>query len=155
MRVSVREETGRRAIEVQVLSPPGSERARRLAARIQVLAGRVWGYPSASSTERRLVPFSEVALFEVAGGRTLVRLADGGVLESAQRLCELEASLADDALVRVSRQAIVNFDAVRSIRPELNGRLDLELEGGWRTLVTRSYVPAVRALLGMTERGGK
>ena len=155
MRVSVREEAGRAAIEVQVLSPLGSEQARRLAARIQVLGGRVWGYPSATSTERRLVSVSEVALFEVVAGRTLVRLADGAVLESAQRLCELEAALPDEAFVRVSRQAIVNFDAVRSIRPELNGRLDLELEGGWRTLVTRSYVPAVRALLGMTEGSGK
>ena len=153
MRVSVKEEAGRKAIEVEVLSPPGSGQARRLAARIQVLGGRVWGYPSASSTERRFVPMSEVALFEVVAGRTLVRLADGCALESAQRLCELEASVSDEALVRVSRQAIANFDLVRSIRPELNGRLDLELEGGWRTLVTRSYVPAVRALLGMTERG--
>lgn len=155
MNVSVKEEPDRRVIEVQVLSPPGSDRARRLAARIQVLGGRVWGYPSSSSTERRLVPVSEVALFEVAANRVLVRLADGTALESAQRLCEIEASLADEAFIRVSRQAIANFDLVRFIRPELNGRLELELMGRWRTLVTRSYVPAVRTMLGMTERSAR
>ena len=45
-------------------------------------------------------------------------------------LYELEEQLAPRDFVRVSKSAIVNFDQVKSLRPDLGGRLRLTLSNG-------------------------
>lgn len=149
MDVRLIEEPGRRAIEVRVLAAPGDARAATLARRIGALAGRVSGYPVSGGTARRVVPLAEVVLFELVAGRVRMILRSGEELEPTLRLFEVEAALADSGFVRISRQALANFDMVVEIRPEVGGRLALELEGGRRALVTRTYVREVRRMLGM------
>lgn len=43
------------------------------------------------------------------------------------RLFELEDTLGSMEFVRVSRQTLVNIDCAAAVRPELNGRLVLEM----------------------------
>lgn len=149
MNVSIREEQGRASVEVLVLCAPGDASARRLAARIRSLRERMSGYPPDRRSERRLVDVGEILLVEVVAGAVMLRLTDGSSLVSPMRLFQVEAALAEHDFVRVSRQAIVNFQAVRAIRPEFNGRLELELTAGPPVLVTRMYAPDIRLKLGM------
>jgi DNA-binding LytR/AlgR family response regulator len=67
------------------------------------------------------------------------------------RLYELEEALEGYEFVRISRQEIVNFDHVRKVRPEANGRLVLELNGGTRVLVTRSFSASIKRILGIAR----
>lgn len=150
MEVRVIEERGRRSIAVRVLSAPGDGRAVELARRISLLDGRVSGYP-AGGPERRLVALAGIVLFEVAETRARMLLRSGEELESTLRLCEIETALEGSEFVRVSRQVIVNFALVRTIRPELAGRLTLGLESGCEVLVTRTYVSAIRRRLEMGD----
>ena len=69
--------------------------------------------------------------------------------ESRLRLYELEEQLAPRDFVRVSKSAIVNFDQVRSLRPDLGGRLRLTLSNGEVVVANRQYVPAIRKKLGL------
>lgn len=149
MDVTIREQDGRRAIAVEVLSPPGDQRARALARRIERLDGRIYGYASPGSPERTVVSLANVLLFEVASQRVAIVLRDGRELESPLRLFRLEEELEGTEFVRVSRQVIVNFDCVRGIRPEVGAGLILELEGGRLEMVTRAYAPTIRKKLGM------
>ncbi len=73
----------------------------------------------------------------------------GGVYESRLRLYELEAQLAPRDFVRVSKSAIVNFDQVKSLRPDLGGRLRLTLSNGEVVVANRQYVPAIKKKLGL------
>ena len=79
---------------------------------------------------------------------TFLYTADG-VYESRLRLYELEEQLAPRDFVRVSKSAIVNFDQVRSLRPDLGGRLRLTLSNGEVVVANRQYVPAIRKKLGL------
>ena len=72
-----------------------------------------------------------------------------GVYESHLRLYELEEQLAPRDFVRVSKSAIVNFDQVRSLRPDLGGRLRLTLSNGEVVVANRQYVPAIKKKLGL------
>ena len=152
MDVRLIEDAERDAIEVQVLCPPACERAATLAERIRMLTGRIVGYES-GSIERRIIPLSHVASIEV--GRespSCIVLRNGNLLETPLHLFELEASLEGTEVLRISRQVLVNFDAVRSIRPELNGRLVLDLDNGASAIVTRTYAPSIKRKLGMIGR---
>ena len=151
MEVRLVEDATRCSIEIQVLCPPQSVAATRLAERIRALTGRISGYEE-GRVEQRVVELADIALFDIGAGAVRILLRTGATLETPRRLYEIETALEGTEFVRVSRQAIVNFDAIRAIRPELNGRLELELEGGATTLVTRLYAPSIRQKLGIIGR---
>ena len=152
MDVQVLEDAGRSTIEVQILCPPACERAASLAERIRMLVGRIVGYEP-GRIERRMVSLSQVACIEVGSGRSsYISLRNGTLLETPLRLYELEAAVEKTEFLRISRQALVNFDAVLAIRPELNSRLALDLDNGTTVIATRTYVPGIKCKLGMIGR---
>lgn len=142
------EQEGHEGIDVTVTSAPGDEHAKRLAGRLQALDQRVVAYEPGSIVRRMIAP-EEILLVELCSERTCIRTASGLELESPLRLYEAEDALGRGSFVRISRQALVNFDKVVAIRPELNRRLMLRLEDGTNVLVTRTYVPGIKRLLGI------
>ena len=74
------------------------------------------------------------------------------VYESALRLYELEDSLAGLDFLRISRSAIVNFRCIRSIRPELGGRLLMTMENGEQVYVSRQNAVSIKEKLRELER---
>ncbi len=72
-----------------------------------------------------------------------------GVYESHLRLYELEKQLAPRDFLRVSKSAIVNFNQVKSLRPDFGGRLLLTMSNGEVVMANRQYVPAIKAKLGL------
>ena len=81
-------------------------------------------------------------------GRTFLYTHDR-VLQSPLHLYELEEHLAGTEFVRASRQALVNFDHVRSLRPALGARMVLTLSNGEDVLVSRQYASAIKKKLAL------
>lgn len=149
MDIKVIEEEGRSEIEITVISAPGDPRVPRIVNRIRAASGRVVGYPNGASIERRLVSLADVTHIETTDGHALIHTLAEETLESPMRLFELETALDGTEFVRTSRQVLVNFDHVTSIRPEFNGRLVLELTGGARALVTRNFARTIQQKIGI------
>lgn len=150
MKVRLIEEEGRLGIEVDVRSAPGDQRAARIAERLCALDARLAVYEP-GSIRRLLLPFDQVLFLESEGDHTKVHVRGSSACESGLRLGELEEALEGTEFVRVSRQVIVNFDRVASIRPELYGRLALGLEDGSELLVTRTYAADIKGRLGIAR----
>jgi hypothetical protein len=151
MEIRVTEEQGRSHLEVTILCAPGDARVPRIVRHIRAASGTIVGYEEPGSPERRVINLDELAYLETSGSHSLLHLTDGNVLESPMRLYELEGALEGYEFVRISRQEIVNFDHVRKVRPEANGRLVLDLDGGARVLVTRSYSASIKRILGIAR----
>ena len=81
-------------------------------------------------------------------GRTFLYTA-GEVFETPLRLYELEKLLAGRGFLRASKSAVVNFNAVRSLRPDLGGRLRLTMRGGEQIYASRQYAPGIKKKLGI------
>lgn len=152
MDIRVVEEAGRTAMEVTILCAPADPRVTRVVRRLRSLGGGLVGYEPGGGIERRLVAADEVLSIETSEGRAYLHLADGPNLESPLRLFELEDLLAGTEFVRASRQELVNLGHVRSIRPEVGGRLVLVLDDGSSVLASRSYAREIKARIGITSR---
>lgn len=144
------EKAGHRGIEVVVTSSPGDERAKRIVERLQMDDQKMLAYEP-GSIERRIIPLEQISLIEVRDERIWIITETAGPFESPLRLYEIEESLEETEFVRVSKQVIVNFDKVISIRPELNQRLMLGLSDGSRALVTRTYATDIKRRLGISR----
>ncbi len=148
MNITLKEEPGRREIEVTIVSSPGDPRASRLVEALRAATGRLVGYAPNGDISQKIIPLDQVLYVETTERRAFIRTMDGTTLESPLRLYELEQALEGTEFMRISRQVLVNFDKVVSIVPEPNSRLILELDGGSRVVVTRSYAPDIRRKLG-------
>ena len=74
---------------------------------------------------------------------------EDGVYQTRLRLYELEEQLTGWDFIRVSKSAIVNFDRVKSLRPDFGGRMRLTMSNGEVVVANRQYVPAIKTKLGL------
>ena len=71
------------------------------------------------------------------------------VYESRQKLYELEELTAGTKLLRCSKSMILNLGKIRSVSASVNGRFEAKLTNGETVIISRQYVPALKAKLGM------
>ena len=67
--------------------------------------------------------------------------------EIRMKLYELEDLLKNKGFFRVSKSMIVNLMKITSVRPALNGRFSAILKNGEEIIISRKYVPALKAVL--------
>ncbi len=147
MEIRTEVQQDRTDILVTVCSGPRDARVPRVVQRLESLDERLVGYPADGSTGHRILPLDQVVFIETTEKRAFIHMKSGEELESPLRLFELEEKLKGTEFVRASRQVLLNFDYVVAIRPELNARLVLELEGGSKILVSRGYAKAIKEKL--------
>lgn len=145
MKITVQEDPGLSEAEVVIRCPPGDPAAARLLAALgEAAPGKLTGWRDGQAypLERR-----EVLYAEAVDKRTFLYTA-GAVFETPLRLYELEEAMGPEFL-RASKSAVVNFDAVSSLRPDLGGRLRLTMKNGECVFVSRQYAPNFKAKLGI------
>ena len=74
-----------------------------------------------------------------------------GVYRVRKTLYDIEDELKNKSFVRISRSAVVNINAVRTITPEDSRRVRLCLKNGEYLIVARNYVRDFKAAIGMKE----
>ncbi len=90
----------------------------------------------------------EVLYADTADKRAFLYTA-GGVYETELRLWELEERLRGRDFFRASKSVLVNFNAIKSLRPDLGGRIRLTMASGEAVYVSRQYAPGLRERLGL------
>lgn len=124
-------------------------RVNELVRKLQLWQGRV----EAFREERQYqIAIADIYYIEAVDERTFLYL-EKDCYESRKRLYELEALLEERGFVRISKSVIVDLMKVTAIRPALNGRFLCRLRNGEDVIISRKYVPAVKAIL-RGEKGG-
>ena len=71
------------------------------------------------------------------------------VYEAKQKLYELEESLENSDLLRVSKSVMLNLSKIKCLSPALNGRFEAILDNGERVIISRQYVAGLKKRLGI------
>lgn len=147
MKIRIEEEPGLEEVEVVIRCRPGDSQAVRLLAVLGELQ------PARKLTGTRegqtyLLDAGEVLYIDTVDKRTFLYTREA-VYESEWRLYELEARLKGQDFFRASKSALVNFNAIQSLRPDLGGRLRLTMQGGEAVYVSRQYAPGLKERLGL------
>ncbi|MCL2353678.1 MAG: LytTR family transcriptional regulator, partial [Defluviitaleaceae bacterium] len=72
----------------------------------------------------------------------------GAVYETSLRLYELEEQLYNGDFFRASKSSIVNFNKIKSLKSDIDGRIILVMENGERLVVSRQYAVFIKNKLG-------
>ncbi len=148
MKITLNQDPSFQETEVIIKCPQADEEILRLVAMLRVYQRKLVGMLEGES---HLLDVKDVLYIDTTDKRTFLYTL-GRVYESALRLYELENTLTELEFYRASRSCLVNFRHVRSIRPELGGRLLVTVEGGERLYVSRQCAPVWKEKLRELER---
>ena len=90
----------------------------------------------------------DIYYFEAVDNKVFVYL-EKDVYECKLKLYELEQRFAETDFFRATKSTIVNLSKVRSFSPAFNGRFELLMKNGEKLIVSRQYVPGLKAKLGL------
>lgn len=148
MKITLNQDPSFQETEVTINCPQADEDILRLIAMLRIHQKKLVGILDG---ERHLLDVKDILYIDTADKRTFL-YAGAKVYESDLRLYELEEGLRDLDFLRASRSAIVNFRRIRSIRPELGGRLLVTVDSGEQLYVSRQYADGIREKLKDLER---
>ena len=148
MKITLNQDPAFPETEVVINCPRADEDILRLVAMLRIHQKKLVGILEGG---RHLLDVKDILYIDTADKRTFLYTGKA-VYESALRLHELEDSLRELDFLRAGRSAIVNFRRIRSIRPELGGRLLLTMDNGEQVYVSRQYAGEMKEKLRELER---
>lgn len=148
MRITLNQDAGFPETEVIINCPQADEDILRLVAMLRVYQKKLVGVKNG---ERHLLDVRDILYIDTADKKTFL-YTERDVYESALKLYELEETLRELDFLRAGRSAIVNFRRLRSIRPELGGRLTVTMDNGEQVYVSRQYAGELKEKLREMER---
>jgi len=119
------------------------ERVNEIVRFIKLKHGSVEGY---RDEKQYRIALSDILYVEAVDDRCFIYLTEE-CYESRKRLYEFESILTGGNYLRISKSTIVNLMKIEQIRPALNGRFLCHLVNGEDVIVSRKYVPDLKAKL--------
>ena len=89
---------------------------------------------------------SDIYYFEAVDNKVFVYL-EKDVYECRFKLYELERRFRETDFFRATKSTIINLSKVKSFSPAFNGRFELLMKNGEKLIVSRQYVPDLKAKL--------
>ena len=148
MKITLNQDPAFLETEVIINCPQADEDVLRLVAMLRVYQKKLVGVRDG---ERHLLDVKDILYIDTADKKTFLYTGKE-VYESALRLYELEDALRELDFLRAGRSAIVNFRRIRSIRPELGGRMLVTMDNGEQVYVSRQYAGELKDKLREVER---
>ena len=143
MKITLNQDPSFPETEVIINCPQADEDILRLVAMLRIHQKKLVGVLNG---EQHLLDVKDILYIDTADKRTFL-YTEKAVYESALRLYELEDGLRELDFLRAGRSAIVNFRRIKSIRPELGGRLVVTMDNGEQVYVSRQYAGEMKEKL--------
>ena len=134
--------------EVIINCPQADEDILRLVAILRIYQRKLLGVLNG---EQHLLDVKDILYIDTTDKKTFL-YTETAVYESALRLYELEDGLRELDFLRAGRSVIVNFRKIKSIRPELGGRMLVTMDNGEQVYVSRQYAGELKEKLRELER---
>ncbi len=109
--------------------------------------------PGYDHDKMTMISYKDVYYFESVENRVYA-YCEEKVYEVKNRLYELEQNYQHFDFMRCSKSMILNIAKIDYLAPMFNGRLEAVLKNNEKVIISRQYVPYLKANLGLSE-GGK
>ncbi|MBP5452626.1 MAG: LytTR family transcriptional regulator DNA-binding domain-containing protein [Treponema sp.] len=95
-----------------------------------------------------LIEKKDILFFESVDDKVFAYTAED-VYETKFKLYELEEILSSKTFFRANKAVIVNLNKIKSLSPAFGGRFEAVLKNDYKVIISRSYVPKLKELLGL------
>lgn len=145
MKISIEEVPGQEEEEIIIRCHEMNEEVMALLHKLKVSGEKLCGSLGDKIYRLRL---SDIYYFETVDQKSFL-YCENQVYETKLRLYEFEELAAGTQFFRASKSTVVNAEKISHIRPSLSGRFEAVMDNGEKLLVSRSYVPSLKKVLGL------
>lgn len=145
MKIKIQETAGLQETEVIINCRQTDESILKMLAMLRVFDKKITGLKNG---ETFLMDAAAVLYIDTVDKKTFL-YTDKEVYETPLRLYELEERLQSCDFVRISKAGLVNFNQIKSLRPDMGSRMRLTMNNGETVIVSRQYVPEIKKKLGI------
>jgi len=143
-KILIEEDSALNEIEVLLRCPKLDTDVDKLVAHIELLNQTM----IVQKDQKQIVlPVATILYFECVDEKTFC-YASKDVFETPLKLYEIEALLGRYRFARCYKSIIVNLNKIRSFKSTINGRMEAMLSNGEKIEISRSYVAAIKTMLG-------
>jgi len=124
-----------------------SEELNKLMASLRALDAKLTG---TKNNQKYILDASQILYIDTVDKKTFF-YTESDVYETALRLYELEQKLSSNDFFRAGKSSIINFNKIKSLRSDIDGRLIVTMENDEKLIVSRQYAVFVKNKLRWRE----
>jgi DNA-binding LytR/AlgR family response regulator len=93
---------------------------------------------------------SQILYIDTVDKKTFL-YTESDIYETPLRLYELEEQLSANDFFRAGKSSIINFNKIKALKSDIDGRIIVEMENKERLLVSKQYASFIKNKLGRTK----
>jgi len=121
-----------------------SDELEKVIARLRALNFKLTGTKDGHT---HILDASQILYIDTVDKKTFL-YTKSAVYETNLKLYELEENLSTSDFFRAGKSSIINFNKIKSIKSDIDGRIVVVMENGERLIVSRQYAEFIKNKLG-------
>lgn len=145
MKINIRTDSSISETEISITCSQLTPEVERLISLVRVMDMKITGEKNG---QIHILDISEILYIDTVDKKTFL-YTKTEVYESSLRLYELEAQLEGTEFFRANKSCIINFEQIKALKSDIDGRILLTMSNGEKLYVSRQYAPFVKKKLGV------
>ena len=145
MNINIQEDASLSELEIQIRCPKVDEQILKILATLHALDKKVTGEKNG---QLFLLEAKNILYIDTVDKKTFF-YTKNDVYETPLKLYELEEKLAGNDFFRAGKSPIINFNHIKSLKPDFGGRIGVLLSNGEKMYISRQYASVVKEKLGL------
>lgn len=145
MKIQVNESNTHEEIEIVINCKSINKDIEKMMAMLRVLDLKLTGM---KDKETYILEASKILYIDTVDKKTFF-YTEKEVYETPLKLYELEEQLATSDFFRASKSCIINFNQIKALKPDIDGRILVTVNNGERLMVSRQYALTIKQKLGV------
>lgn len=147
LKISIVEDESMQDIEVIIHCKKQNATVQEIFARLEIINKKILGFYHGDTY---LLNAAEIQYIETINKQTFLYTKEC-VYETMLRLYELEERLCDVDFFRAGKSLIVNFQKIKALKPDLDGRILITMHNEQKLMVSRQYASNIKKKLGVLK----
>ena len=144
MKININIDPGVSETEILITSFALSAELEKVIASLRALDFKLTGI---SRGQTHILDSSEVLYIDTVDKKTFL-YTDAEVFESSLKLYELEQQLSANDFFRAGKSSIINFNKIKSLKSDMDGRIIVVMENKEKLVVSKQYASFIKNKLG-------
>lgn len=145
MKIQVNESNTHEEIEIVINCKSINKDIEKMMAMLRVLDLKLTGM---KDKETYILEASKILYIDTVDKKTFF-YTEKEVYETPLKLYELEEQLATSDFFRASKSCIINFNQIKALKPDIDGRILVTMNNDERLMVSRQYALTIKQKLGV------
>lgn len=147
MKININIDNHYKETEVTINCAQMNEELEKVIVSLRVLDLKLTG---TKNNQTYILDVAQILYIDTADKKTFL-YTKTDVYETTLRLFELEQQLSASDFFRAGKSSIINFNKIKSLKSDIDGRLIVTMENNEKLIVSRQYASFVKNKLGRRE----